>query len=76
MYDIFHAEEQCHANAEIEQMKRLNMLEDGTPKPNKNYARSLNGSTPMLMICLFYILGAVIPMLEVTLDGVLFYICP
>ena len=52
-------------------MKRLNMLEDGTPKPNKNYARSLNGSTPMLMICLF-ILDAVIPMLEVTLDGVLF----
>ena len=52
-------------------MKRLNMLEDGTPKPNKNYARLLNGSTPMLMICLF-ILDAVIPMLEVTLDGVLF----
>ena len=35
IYAIFHAEEQCHANAEIEQMKRLNMLEDGTPKPIK-----------------------------------------
>ena len=53
MYAIFHTEEQCHANAEIAQMKRWNILEDGTPKPNKNYARSLNGSTPMLMICLF-----------------------
>ena len=53
IYAIFHAEEQCHANAEIAQMKRWNILEDGTPKPNKNYARSLNGSTPMLMICLF-----------------------
>ena len=53
MYAIFHTEEQCHANAEIAQMKRWNILEDGTPKPNKNYARLLNGSTPMLMICLF-----------------------
>ena len=63
-------------NAEIAQMKRWNMLEDGTPKSNKNVRLIIEWLNTYANDLPFYILGAVIPMLEVTLDGVLFYICP
>ena len=57
-------------------MKRWDMLEDDIPKPNKNVRLIIEWLNTYANDMPFYILGAVIPMLEVTLDGVLFYICP
>lgn len=71
MYAIFHAEEQRHANAEIALMKRWGMLEGDIPKPNKNLRLIIEWLDTYADDMPFYILGAVIPMLEVALDGAL-----
>lgn len=71
IYAIFHAEEQRHANAEMALMKRWGMLEDDIPKPNKNLRLVIEWLDTYADHMPFYILGAVIPMLEVALDGAL-----
>ncbi|TCM68070.1 hypothetical protein EC844_10652 [Acinetobacter calcoaceticus] len=71
MYAIFHAEEQRHANAEMALMKRWGMLEGDIPKPNKNLRLIIEWLDTYADAMPFYILGAVIPMLEVALDGAL-----
>lgn len=71
MYAIFHAEEQRHANAEMALMKRWGMLEGDVPKPNKNLRLIIEWLDTYADSMPFYILGAVIPMLEVALDGAL-----
>ena len=71
MYAIFHAEEQRHANAEMALMKRWGMLEGDIPKPNKNLRLIIEWLDTYADDMPFYILGAVIPMLEVALDGAL-----
>lgn len=71
MYAIFHAEEQRHANAEMALMKRWGMLDGDIPKPNKNLRLIIEWLDTYADEMPFYILGAVIPMLEVALDGAL-----
>ncbi len=71
IYAIFHAEEQRHANAEMALMKRWGMLENDIPKPNKNLRLIIEWLDTYADDMPFYILGAVIPMLEVALDGAL-----
>lgn len=71
MYAIFHAEEQRHANAEMALMKRWGMLEGDIPKPNKNLRLIIEWLDTYADDMPFYILGAVIPKLEVALDGAL-----
>lgn len=71
MYAIFHAEEQRHANAEMALMKRWGMLDGDIPKPNKNLRLIIEWLDTYADDMPFYILGAVIPMLEVALDGAL-----
>src|ERR1700755_3413546 len=72
IYRYFHAEEQRHANAELALMKRWGMLEDGeVPEPNVNIRLAIDwldrwGDDRPLSL-----LGTVIPMLEVALDGAL-----
>jgi hypothetical protein len=72
IYQWFHAEEQRHANAELALMRRWGMLDAGrTPRPNTNIRlvvgwldRFGDGLPPR-------VLGTVIPLLEVALDGAL-----
>ena len=73
IYAHFHAEEQRHANAEMALMKRWGMLpEDGSiPKPNNNLRLTIEWLDTYADEMPFYVLGAVIPMLEVALDGAL-----
>lgn len=71
MYAIFHAEEQRHANAEMALMKRWGMLDGDIPKPNKSLRLIIEWLDTYADDMPFYILGAVIPMLEVALDGAL-----
>jgi hypothetical protein len=73
MYAHFHAEEQRHANAEMALMKRWGMLpEDGSiPEPNKNLRITIKWLDTYADKMPFYVLGAVIPMLEIALDGAL-----
>ncbi len=73
MYAHFHAEEQRHANAEMALMKRWGMLpEDGSiPEPNNNLRITIEWLDTYADKMPFYVLGAVIPMLEVALDGAL-----
>lgn len=73
MYATFHAEEQRHANAEMALMKRWGMLpEDGSiPEPNKNLRLTIGWLDTYADQMPFYVLGAVIPMLEIALDGAL-----
>lgn len=72
IYRYFHAEEQRHANAEMALMHRWGMLEDGKiPEPNINLRMAmawLDNSGDDLPLS---ILSAVIPLLEVALDGAL-----
>jgi hypothetical protein len=72
IYRYFHAEEQRHANAELALMKRWGMLDDGEmPEPNVNIRLAmqwLDGYADDMPLSL---LGTVIPMLEVALDGAL-----
>lgn len=72
MYSYFHAEEQRHANAEMALMKRWGMLDgDELPEPNINLRLVIEWLDSYADEMPFYVLGAVIPMLEIALDGAL-----
>ena len=72
IYRYFHAEEQRHANAELALMKRWGMLEDGEmPEPNINIRLAIDWLDTYADGMSLAILGTVIPMLEVALDGAL-----
>ena len=72
IYRYFHAEEQRHANAELALMKRWDMLEDGeVPEPNVNIRLAIDWLDRWADDMPLSLLGTVIPMLEVALDGAL-----
>jgi hypothetical protein len=72
IYRYFHAEEQRHANAELALMKRWGMLEDGEiPEPNVNIKLAIEWLDRYADDMPLSVLGTVIPMLEVALDGAL-----
>ena len=72
IYRYFHAEEQRHANAELALMKRWGMLEEGeVPKPNVNIRLAIEWLDAYCDDMPLSVLGTVIPMLEVALDGAL-----
>ncbi|OBI11351.1 MULTISPECIES: reductase [unclassified Mycobacterium] len=72
IYRYFHAEEQRHANAEMALMKRWGMLDDGElPEPNINIRLSIEWLDAFADSMPLSVLGTVIPMLEVALDGAL-----
>ena len=72
LYSYFHAEEQRHANAEMALMKRWGMLEgDELPEPNINIRLVIEWLDRYADGMPYYVLGTVIPMLEVALDGAL-----
>jgi hypothetical protein len=72
IYRYFHAEEQRHANAELALMKRWGMLDDGEiPEPNVNIRLAIEWLDKYADDMPLSVLGTVIPMLEVALDGAL-----
>ncbi|BBX62411.1 hypothetical protein MSAS_15850 [Mycobacterium saskatchewanense] len=72
IYRYFHAEEQRHANAEVALMKRWGMLDDGElPEPNINIRLAIEWLDTFADGMPLSVLGTVIPMLEVALDGAL-----
>jgi hypothetical protein len=72
IYRYFHAEEQRHANAELALMKRWGMLDDGEiPEPNVNIRLAMQWLDDYSDDMPLSLLGTVIPMLEVALDGAL-----
>lgn len=72
IYRYFHAEEQRHANAELALMKRWGMLDDGEmPEPNVNIRLAMDWLDRYADEMSLSVLGTVIPMLEVALDGAL-----
>jgi hypothetical protein len=72
IYRYFHAEEQRHANAELALMKRWGMLEGGeVPEPNINIRLAIDWLDTFADDMPLSVLGTVIPMLEVALDGAL-----
>ncbi|ERJ19709.1 putative reductase protein [Salinisphaera shabanensis E1L3A] len=72
MYTYFHAEEQRHANAEMALMRRWGMLEeDEIPLPNINLRLVIDWLDTQSDRMPLEVLGSVIPMLEVALDGAL-----
>jgi hypothetical protein len=72
IYRYFHAEEQRHANAELALMKRWGMLDDGEmPEPNVNIRLAIEWLDTYSDDMSLSLLGTVIPMLEVALDGAL-----
>ncbi|WP_158891287.1 ferritin-like domain-containing protein [Amycolatopsis anabasis] len=72
IYTYFHAEEQRHANAELALMRRWGMLEgDRIPEPNVNVRLAIQWLDRYSDGMSLSILGTVIPMLEVALDGAL-----
>ena len=72
IYRYFHAEEQRHANAELALMKRWGMLDGGEmPEPNVNIRLAMDWLDTYADSMSLSILGTVIPMLEVALDGAL-----
>ena len=73
IYRYFHAEEQRHANAELALMKRWGMLDDGESCPSRTSTSGSpsTGWTRYADDMSLSILGTVIPMLEVALDGAL-----
>ena len=72
IYRYFHAEEQRHANAELALMKRWGMLDDGeVPEPNVNIRLAIEWLDRFSDDMPLSVLGTVIPMLEVALDGAL-----
>ncbi|HET9874807.1 MAG TPA: ferritin-like domain-containing protein [Mycobacterium sp.] len=72
IYRYFHAEEQRHANAELALMKRWGMLEDDElPEPNINIRLAMQWLDRCSDGMPLSVLGTIIPMLEVTLDGAL-----
>ncbi|MGA8257470.1 MAG: ferritin-like domain-containing protein [Nocardioides sp.] len=72
IYRYFHAEEQRHANAELALLKRWGMLEDGEiPEPSVNIRLAIEWLDKYADDMPLSVLGTVIPMLEVALDGAL-----
>jgi hypothetical protein len=72
IYRYFHAEEQRHANAELAMMKRRGMLSDGeVPEPNVNIRLAIDWLDRWADDMPLSLLGTMIPMLEVALDGAL-----
>ena len=72
IYRYFHAEEQRHANAELALMKRWGMLTEGeVPEPNVNIRLAIDRLDRWADGMPLSLLGTVIPMLEVALDGAL-----
>ena len=72
IYRYFHAEEQRHANAELALLKRWGMLEDGEiPEPSINIRLAIEWLDKYSDDTSLSVLGTVIPMLEVALDGAL-----
>jgi hypothetical protein len=72
IYRYFHAEEQRHANAELALMKRWGMLAEGElPEPNVNVRLAIEWLDRYSDDMPMSVLGTVIPMLEVSLDGAL-----
>lgn len=72
IYRYFHAEEQRHANAELALLKRWGMIEDGEmPEPNVNIRLAIDWLDKYADGMSLSVLGTVIPMLEVALDGAL-----
>lgn len=72
IYRYFHAEEQRHANAELALMKRWGMLAQGEiPEPSVNIRLAIEWLDRYADEMPLSVLGTVIPMLEVALDGAL-----
>ncbi|MDZ7915199.1 MAG: ferritin-like domain-containing protein [Rhodococcus sp. (in: high G+C Gram-positive bacteria)] len=72
IYRYFHAEEQKHANAELALMRRWGMLDgDEIPEPNINVKLIIDWLDKHSDGLSLTMLGTVIPMLEVALDGAL-----
>ncbi len=72
IYRYFHAEEQRHANAELALMRRWGMIgEDELPEPNNNIRMAIEWLDTYGDEMPLSVLGTVIPMLEVALDGAL-----
>ena len=72
IYKYFHAEEQRHANAEMALMRRWGMLEDDEiPEPNINLRLVIDWLDRHSDDMPLSVLGSVIPMLEIALDGAL-----
>ena len=72
IYTYFHAEEQRHANAEMALMKRWGMLEENElPEPNNNLRLVIEWLDRFADDQPVYVLGTVVPMLEIALDGAL-----
>jgi hypothetical protein len=72
IYRYFHAEEQRHANAELALMRRWGMLaDDETPEPNINVKLAIKWLDSCADSTSLSVLGTIIPMLEVALDGAL-----
>src|ERR1700759_3651738 len=72
IYTYFHAEEQRHANAELALMRRWGMLDhDELPEPNVNIRMAIEWLDRYSDDMPLSVLGTVIPMLEVALDGAL-----
>jgi hypothetical protein len=72
IYRYFHAEEQRHANAELALMRRWGMIEEGeVPEPNVNIRLAIEWLDRYSDDVSLSVLGTVIPMLEVALDGAL-----
>jgi len=72
IYRYFHAEEQRHANAELALMRRWGMLEaEEIPEPSVNIRMAIEWLDTYGDEMPLSVLGTVIPMLEVALDGAL-----
>lgn len=72
IYRYFHAEEQRHANAELALLKRWGMIEEGElPEPNVNIRLAIEWLDKYGDDMPLSVIGTVIPMLEVALDGAL-----
>lgn len=72
IYVWFHAEEQRHANAEMALMRRWGMLDgDQVPEPNINLRLVIEWLDTYADDMPLEVLGSVIPMLEIALDGAL-----
>ncbi|PAU80399.1 reductase [Halovibrio salipaludis] len=72
IYAYFHAEEQRHANAEMALMRRWGMLDgDDLPQPNVNLRLTIEWLDRYSDDMPLEVLGSVIPMLEIALDGAL-----
>ncbi|HEV7206259.1 MAG TPA: hypothetical protein VGN18_16755 [Jatrophihabitans sp.] len=72
IYRYFHAEEQRHANAELALMRRWDMIDDAEmPEPSINIRLAIEWLDRYSDEMPLSVLGTVIPMLEVALDGAL-----